>query len=257
LIRFFLIILLSFSSSVIAGQNGLIIAEQGDFFKDFTIGMYEDTSASLSFKQIEEIKDFTVHSNRISTGYSKSFFWFKFNIKNATDSNINYFIQFTESDIHELDLYVVSDTGEFIKYEEGIAYFSENSINKLEKPKFQIDLNSGESKTVYFRLFGVYSIYTALYVLNEKALDSYVQKHDALYSFYFGSIFALLLSNLFFYFFSRKKSYLYYVLYVSLFLSWQLQINAFPPFNTYNSSSSFYYFTGVLIPVCFVFLIFF
>ena len=219
--------------------------------------MYEDTSASLSFKQIKEIKEFTAHSNRISTGYSKSFFWFKFNIKNATDSSISYFIQFTESDIHELDLYIVSATGESTKYEQGIAYFTENRVNELKKPKFQIDLSSGESKTVYFRLFGIYSIYTALYVLDEKSLDSYVLKHDALYSFYFGSIFALLLSNLFFYFFSRKKSYLYYVLYVSLFLSWQLQINAFPPFNTYSSSSSFYYFTGCLIPICFVFLILF
>ena len=201
MIRFFLIALILFSSSVFARQSDLIIARQGDIFKDFTIGMYEDTSASLSFKQIKETKGFSTHSNRISTGYSKSFFWFKFNIKNLTDSSISYFIQFTESDIHELDLYIVSDTGEFTKYEQGIAYFSENRVNKLEKPKFQIDLDSGESKTVYFRLFGIYSIFTALYVLDEKSLDSYVLKHDALYSFYFGSIFALLLSNLFFYFF--------------------------------------------------------
>ena len=257
MIRILLIALLSFSSLAIAGQSDLVIAKQGDIFKDFTVDMYEDSSATLSFKQIKEIKEFTPHSNRISTGYSKSFFWFKFRIKNATSSNISYFIKFTESDIHELDLYIESSNGEFLKYEQGIAYFTENSVNELKKPKFQIDLSSGESKTVYFRLYGVYSIYTALYVLDEQSLNSYVLKHDTLYALYFGAIFALLLSNLFFYLYSREKSYLYYVLYVSLFLAWQLQINAFPPFNKYSSSSLFYNFTGILIPVCFVFLIFF
>ena len=116
MIRLLLIVLMSFSSIVSARQSDLVITEQGDIFTDFTVDIYEDTSAALSFKQVKGVKEFTPHSNRISTGYSKSFFWFKFKIQNATSSNVNYFIQFTESDIHELDLYIVSSSGEFIKW---------------------------------------------------------------------------------------------------------------------------------------------
>jgi len=255
LIRFLFIVLMSFSSLAIASQSDLVIARQGDFFKDFTLDMYEDSSAALSFKQIKEIKEFIPHSNRISTGYSKSFFWFKFKIKNATNSDENYFINFTEI-MEELDFYIVSSNGEFIKYERGIRYFTDDRVNELKQPKFQINLSSGESKTVYFRIFGLYPIITALYVFDKESLNSYELKYDTLYAFYFGSIFALLLSNLFFYFFSREKSYFYYVLYVSFFLFWQLQFNAFPPFNSHNSSSSFYL-NGTFIPICIAFLMFF
>ena len=74
MIRFFLIGLMVFSSLAIAKESDLVITKQGDIFHDFTVDMYEDTSAALSFKQIEEVKEFTPHSNRISTGYSHSFF---------------------------------------------------------------------------------------------------------------------------------------------------------------------------------------
>ena len=47
MIRILLIVLMSFSSLAIAGQS--------DIFKDFTVDMYEDSSATLSFKQIKVI----------------------------------------------------------------------------------------------------------------------------------------------------------------------------------------------------------
>ena len=63
LIRFFLIALLSFSSLVAARQSDLVITRQGEVFKDFTIGMYEDSSASLSFEEIKQLNGFTSHTN--------------------------------------------------------------------------------------------------------------------------------------------------------------------------------------------------
>ena len=255
-IRFFLIILVSFSSVINAMQSDITINKHDDIFKDFSLTSYEDTSAELSFNEILEIKKFKPQHNRISKGYSKSSFWFKFNITNATSSKLSYFIKFTESYIHELDFYIVSSSGESINYQQGVGYFSENSLNHLKQPQFQIDLNSGEYKTVYFRIFGLYPVFTAVYVFNKESLNEYIQKHDVLYALFFGSIAAMILSNLCIFFYGREMAYLYYVLYGSVFLCWQLQVNSFPPFNTFNSATSFYFF-GILVPIGIVFFLFF
>ncbi|MFK5892462.1 MAG: diguanylate cyclase [Pseudomonadota bacterium] len=254
--RLLIVILLSFSSLVFAKPNELVVANKGDVFYDFTVAMYEDSSASLSFKQIQEIKDFTPQSNHISKGYSQSFLWFKFTIKNATNLALNYFIKFTESITHEVDCYIQSSNGEYIKYEQGVGYFSKNKVNELKKPEFKFNLNSSESKTIYLRISGIYPNFTSFYLFDEKALNNYILKYDILYSLFFGAVLALLLYNVVIYFFSREISYLYYVLYVSTFLSWQLLLNGFFPFNTFNSTSS-YYLSAISIPLLMSFGIFF
>lgn len=205
MIRFFLIALLSFSSLVSARQSDLVITRQGEIFKDFTIGMYEDSSASLSFDKIKQIKEFSPHTNYISKGYTKSAFWIKFKIENATQSNISYFIKFTDNSMHKLDCYIVSSNSETIKYQQGVGHFSPNTVNKLIPPEFPIDLKSGESKTVYLSLFSIYPNFTSFYVFDQKSLNNYIVKYDVLYSLYFGGALALLLYNLCIYFFSRKK----------------------------------------------------
>lgn len=256
LIRFFLFTLLSYSSLSFANVKDLIIINPGDIYKDFILESFEDVTASLSFDQIKKIDEFKPNSNSISKGYSDSFFWFKFNITNATNSNLNYFIKFTESYIHELDLYIVSSLGETIKYKQGVGYFSDNSLNELEKYQFQINLSSGESKSVYFRILGKYAVFTDVYVLDKISLNNYIHSYDMFYAFCFGAISAMLLSNLFIFFYNREIAYIFYVLYGTIFLCWQLQVNSFPPFNTFPNAFWFYL-AGILVPIGIVFLIFF
>ena len=248
LIRFFLIIFLSYSSLVIADQSDLVIYNKGDVFDDFTVGMYEDSSASLSFKQIQNIENFIPQSNRISEGYSNSFFWYKFKITNATQSEVTYFVQFTENFVHELDGYIVSRNGQYIKQEQGVGYFSTNGVNELKKPRFKIDIASGETKTIYLRMFGIYPNMNSFIVMDEKSVNNYNLKYDTLYSIFVGSALSLLLYNLAIYLFSRQTAYLYYVFYVSTFLAWQLLNIGFFPFNSFNNISSFYL-SGISIPL--------
>ena len=69
-----IVIILLFTFSLLFAQTELVIQKDGDIFDDFKVEKYEDKSASLDFKEIRTIKEFTPHSNRISTGYSKSLF---------------------------------------------------------------------------------------------------------------------------------------------------------------------------------------
>ena len=253
MIRYIFVFLLSVSA--LLSQSQVIVKKSGDVFTDFSIDMYEDSSSSLSFEEIKN-KKFTPHSNSIAKGYSDSYFWIRFKIKNETDLDIKYIVKAAENTAHELDCYVLSANGTYVKYEKGIGYFSENQVNKLKKSEFRVDLSSGEVKTVYLRAHWISSAFGAFYVFDDKSLNDYKLKHDIIYSLFFGAIFALILYNLFIYLFSRETAYLYYVLYTSSFLAWQLMFNGFSPLNTFNSTAS-YYATSMFIPFLLAFLLFF
>ena len=254
MIRFFLLLSISFSFAF--SQSELIITKTGDVFTDFTVEMYEDTSASLSFNEIRDIKEFTPQSNSMSKGYSNSNFWLKFKIKNETNSNVNYFLETTESFIHEIDCYIISSNGEYTKEGQGVGYFTQGSVNKHHRPQFQIDLSSGESKTIYIRMFSLYPIYTSFNIFDVKTLNTYTSKYDILYALFFGALIALIFYNLFIYFFSREKSYIFYVLYASSILAWQLRLNVFYPFDTYSSTFS-YYLSTMFVPITIAMLLLF
>ena len=225
-------------------------------FTDYQVLMYEDKSNSLSFEDIQKIDDFTPASNNISTGYSKSDFWLKFEIQNSSSEDKNYFIKFTENFLHEVECYVLSNDGKYIKYRDGVAYFKEGEENRAIKPKYEVKLQVAESKTIYIRFFGLYPNYFSFNIFDEKELYEYKLKHDVLYSLYIGAATALLLYNLFIFLFNREKVYLYYVFYVASFLTWQLQLNEYLFFSTYSSSWS-YYASGIVIPLWIAFVMLF
>jgi len=223
---------------------------------DFEVLIYEDKSASLTFEDIQEVQEFTTGSNSISTGYSDSSYWLKFDIMNSSQKSEKQFIKFTENFLHEVECYVVSDDGKYLKHRDGVAYFKDGEENRAIKPSYEVQLKSGESKTIYIRFFGLYPNYFSFNVFNEKELYEYTSKHDVFYSLYIGATTALLLYNLFIFLFNREKVYLYYVFYVSSFLLWQLNLNGYLFFSTYSSAWVFYNF-GVITPLWIAFVILF
>jgi len=257
LTRFFLIFLFLLSSTANAGKNDLVINQQGDIFTDFTVEMYEDPSASLSFADIKSSNEFTHHSNRISTGYSSSVFWFRFTIVNKTNKSQIYFAEFTENFTHKVHGFIKSDsTNEVVKQKQGVAYLALENSDELLKPKFQINLASGESKTVYLNIFGLYANFTSFNIVDASTINEYELSHTSFYSIYFGAILALLIYNLAIYTFIRETTYLYYAVYVASFLIWQLGANGFYPFDRFSSSFN-YYLNGLSIPIGLAFLMFF
>jgi len=254
MIRILFVFLLSFT--YLFSQSGGVILEKDNSYSDFKLEMYEDTSASLKLEDIQNIDTFTSATNRFTTGYSKSVFWFKFKVKNTTDAELQRIFKFSNSFVDKLDFYIVSDDAKYTKYQYGAGYFKDSQLNELKKPEFPLSLASGESKTIYFSMFGHFPNYGTLFIFEHKDLHEYILEFDMLYALYIGALLALILYNLFIYFFSRDISYLYYVLYTLFFLLWQLQQNAYYPFGTFQSSFS-YYATSSFIPIFFTFFILF
>jgi len=257
LIRFFLTFFLLFSSPLFADSNDLIITQLGDIFTDFTVEMYEDSSASMSFAEIQSLKNFTPHNNHISTGYSKSVFWFRFTLINKTNTDLTYFAEFTENFTHKVHGFITSEqSNTVISSKQGVAYLDLEKSDELLKPKFQIDIKSGETKTVYLNIFGLYANFTSFNIIDTPTINQYELSHTGFYSVYFGAILAILFYNLALYTFTKEIAYFYYTIYVASFLTWQLGANGFFPFDRFSSSFT-YYLSGLSIPIGLAFLLFF
>lgn len=242
-----LFLLLVFSALTNAQANELVITKRGESFKQFTVGMYEDSSKQLSFDQIRLKNDFKPVSNHLSEGYSASTFWVKFKISNKSTSTVKYYIKFTENSMHEVNFYSVSTDGSYHLEKRGISHLDNST--PLHPVEFQLNLNQGESKTIYISTNTVFPTAWAFYVLDKQSLNDYIATYNTIYAFFFGILFALIFYNSIIFSYSKDKSYLKYVIYASLFFSWQIIINGLLPKNIIHTPELYYFTIGVLIPL--------
>jgi len=244
-----LLFIVLFTLTLLWSEDTLVIAKDGDILDDFTMQKYEDKSTSLRFEEIEKIQKFVPTSNKISEGYSKSNFWYKFDIENKSAEDIEYFIQSSENIAHYMDCYIEQENGKYLIYRRGIGYYDDYKVKSHKFPRFQIDLKSGERKRVYIRLYGIFPVFNSFTILNERSLNQYNLLYSNLFAFYFGTAIALILYNLFLYFFSREKVYLFYIMYVFVFIVWQLEANGIYPIDSFESTRSTYLFGAMIVPI--------
>ncbi len=233
-----ILILLSLMTFMYADSE-LIIKKSGDSFKDFYLDSYEDTSASMNFIDVQKVDDFKKSKNSFTHGYSKSAFWYRFKIYNETPSNLIYYIQQTENFLHEVDAYIVNNDGIYIVSKQGVSSYTKK-INNHRKAKFEIDLKPYEHKTIYIKVTGIYTIFGAFNIFDESALHEYNLFKDRMYATFFGALIALIFYNSAIFLFTREKTYLYYVLYITPFLFWQMRLLEAYPFDTFSSTETFY-----------------
>ena len=233
----------------------LVIVSEHQIFNDFQVEMFEDKNNSLSLNAVQK-RDFIPASNKISTGYSKSSFWYRFEVKNSTDKNLTYVLEATEPFLHEIDCYIVASDGIVRKFAKGVHRLNKEGVVENSNPQFPIHLKAHEQKEVYVRIFGLFPNYVSLRLLDKKSLQHSTLVHDRIISLYLGAALALILYNFFIFLYSRDKTYLYYVLYVSFFALWQTELNGFAPFTAFSSTAE-YYLTGSFIPFWIAFVLFF
>ena len=252
---FILNIFMMFFSSLNA-QSTITFNKNVHSFKSFNMEIYEDKSAKLSFTEIQKIKEFKTINNRISEGYSHSNIWLKFKVKNDTKSVFDSILFFTENMVHFLDCYIIDEDNSVKHYQEGIGYFKEGHLNKLDNPKFKITFEKNESKIIYIRMYSIYPNVGAFYLFDEKEFLHSTILYNNIYSAYFGAILSLILYNLFLFLFSKEISYILYVLLLISYLLWQLTMNSFPPFNSFNTIDG-YYLAGTPVNFMIIFIILF
>ena len=194
----------SFASNVVDISN----LKSDNLLKNSYI--YNDQTNNETIETIKD-KSFTPinQTKSLSFGYSPNFtLWIKFILTNNSDEVKEKIIEYENGLTTDLKFY----NGSFME-EEGLFHIKSN--RKTINPNFIVKLKPNETKTYYLQIFT--SITTLIVNLSiHDTIDYYEEelKHQNILMIFFSSMIILALYNIFVYFFTKVRSYLYYVFYI-------------------------------------------
>jgi len=173
--------------------------------------IYIDNTNKLTIDEVQK-KNIEFKENDKSLlgyGYSPDFtVWIKFTLKNNTNKSITKVLEYNNTLTTNIVFYDAN-----IKYQDGLLYIDKS--RKSLTPTFKIILKPNETKTYYLKASSY--IATLIIKLNLWDKDAFYEKeiyHQVILALFFGAMFILAIYNLFIYFFTKDRSYMYYVLYI-------------------------------------------
>lgn len=174
---------------------------------------YYISEKELNYNQINNIKDF-IPSTGKNLGIIDKDCWVKLEIKNNTDEIKNRVFKFKFPYMDDITVYKDSKTIE--KYGRTNNY--NKTIKSLDNNVFRVQLSAFEKRDVYIKITSSFTIKTFLedYSEVEYINDIFFQK--MLFYFCYGILFSLILYNFFIWYSTKKKEFLYYVLFHFIFL---------------------------------------
>lgn len=203
----FLLLLLS----TYLNANGLSIKKDTSFNDILPSSqIYIDKTKQLSMNEVKNKKFKNINEKSLGYGYSPNFnVWIKFTLKNETNTTIRKILEYDNALTTNIYLY---ENNKLLE-KEGLSHLSEQrrSIN----PIFEIVLKPNTKKTYYIQASSY--ITTLIIKLNLWNSESFYEKeiqHQVILALFFGGMSILGFYNLFIFFFTKDRSYLYYVLYI-------------------------------------------
>lgn len=173
--------------------------------------IYIDDTSALSLEEIKgldtEFSDNNV--SRFNYSYSPKFtVWLRFDLRNDSSQTIEKILKYDHPVTTGVTLFQGSDS-----WKEGLYDVPEDRVTT--SPIFKIILPPNSSQTYYLKA----NSYIMPLIIGLKLYDTEVYyraelKHQVFLALFFGGMGILFLYNLSIYFFTRDRSYLYYVIYV-------------------------------------------
>lgn len=151
--------------------------------------------------------------------------WCKFSMKNELDEEI--FLEIGSSFMDSIFLYSVAPDSSFNTYITGDRFPFEKRDVKTTNFLFKLPLAKGEQKTFYLKLRCNEPLQ---FPLNAGSLKSIYEKDhikDFIHGAFYGFMILMVFYNLMFFFSTREKIYLYYILYVASITFFISNINGY------------------------------
>lgn len=218
-IRFLLILLLGIAFGRATAQNVVSINDKvpQHIFSYGEIESLPDPGNTISFADVQKpaiaakfkkSKTFTPKYYNI-----KSYFWYRFRIKNSSKTKIHWILEFFDQTINDIVLYVPDINGTYKPYKYGYKY---NFGQREYKHKnFTLDMvNHSDTVSTYYVKIKATQAANVLIVLRdvhwyiEYALSEYL-----IFGLFFGMILIFSLYNFLMFLAVRQRRYMYYVLY--------------------------------------------
>ncbi|MCV6608479.1 MAG: hypothetical protein OIF32_09710, partial [Campylobacterales bacterium] len=215
-------------------SSTITIEDSTSSYKDFTLDLYHDKTKELTLKQIQNIKMSQKTTNNITLGKQEGNIWLHFSIKNTTNKIQKRVLFITEPTLWDIELFLISDKKIISSQNVGQNIFTKDGKIAGSYPELEITLEAGEKVDIYIRNTSPFHHTFQVQINTIKNVVEYKILKNSLLFFYFGTIIALLLYNLFIFFSIKDKNYLLYVGFAFFYLLAQIQHNI--PINSLFSS---------------------
>jgi signal transduction histidine kinase len=195
--------------------------------------VFEDVSGESTISEVSapgmSSRFRTLHSGSFNAGYSSSAFWLKIDLlylpKDVT-AHRDWMVELAYPPLDYVDFYLPDTIGtQHLAWQTGdMLPFSSRQI-KQNNYLFEVELEPGQSKTVYLRIKSSGSIQAPLSLWDNSAYLEEQPPRMYVLGVLYGVLLVMLVYNLCIYLGVRDASYLYYVLYIAPFGLYQLALN--------------------------------
>jgi len=219
--RLFVVFFLLFSQSNLLAQFEINDANYG---KIDEFSLHEFTSCinvkkeNLSVNEIIKLdkKKFELLQNENSDlGFSSDSYWLHFSIKNATKSDVKYYIESSRPIVDVANFYKVID-GKVIDFQKSgdVIPFKDRSF-KHRKTLFTLYLNENEAADFYINLKSDgEAINTPVILRSPNKLVEVTSFEQIVFGFFYGILIIASILYFFFFYAMKERVFLYYSMYV-------------------------------------------
>ena len=218
MLRYFTIAILSLFTSCLVKANSVsqMTLVIDDEFEEKIIGeyfeIYQDDKG-LDFEDVLQQNKFVPNQIFIpNLGLTSSYIWLKVNIENKS-SRSDFLLDVEYPILDEVEFFYPRENNVYEsiylteRYDKAREYKSPNYV-------FDLFLNNGEKKTYYIKLKNTEQVILPISIKTVKSFWEVVTIKNIINGIYIGIILIMFFYNIFIFFSTRSKSYLFYIIYV-------------------------------------------
>ena len=152
-------------------------------------------------------------------GYSARAHWFRFGVR-AGPPQERWFLEVAHPPLDFVDFYLVRSRAETIHERAGDLVFVSPGGFHGPHPLFALPLTGGEEATIYLWVASSTVVTAPILLRSEYVLIESYSSGFFVAGLYYGTFVVMIVYNLFLFFSTRYRSYLYYVFYLAAFASY-------------------------------------
>lgn len=172
----------------------------------------------VTLDQIRNIKGFQfgpMKKENRDFGFTNHNIWVRFQLKNTTDEELNYFFETARPITDVAELFIIKADESVVKYISGDAIPFDQRSYKVRKTIFKISLAPNELQQFYLhvksdgeQLSMPMVLHSSENILEESSFEQFI------FGFFYGILLIAAILYMFFYFAMRDKTFFFYSMYV-------------------------------------------
>ena len=203
---------------VIAPFDHIVLSRHLEYFEDESaaLGIEDILSGSYSDKFVP------LQGKSPIIGFTRSAFWLRFDMKNPTAADYQWYLEVPNPDYDRIDLFVVHNGSVLDERKTGDLYPFRSREIRHTTYLFTINQKPGAVHSYYVRIQTRSAVSLVLDAWSPDRLRDMMKRDLLLTGLYYGAMIITLLFNLFFFISMRDRNYLYYLLFLSFFMFFQM-----------------------------------